>query len=200
MFKKLSKKSAMLFAGVLAVCALSMPAMAPAAIWDGVGSNHVLDSSNPANRISYSVAALGAGWTCGITDINIDIRSPTDAIVTNAVYASCMGTGSAVNCTVTNTGTSFPWTMTNTGTADVTIHGENVDFSYENTPGAAQACGVPGENIVTGSLHTGVWNQATHEITYTNATGLSVHTSVGTFPVTVTGTLRDTAQTLTLTD
>jgi hypothetical protein len=200
MFKKVSNRGALLFVGVMAVCALAMPAMAGAASWTGTLGNHVFDGSNPANRLAFSVAAISSGSTCAVAQFPIDIRSASDAQATHATFINCMGVGNAVNCTATATGTNFPWTVTNPTTANVTIDGVDVDVNFENTPGNATACGVPGNVRVTGNLSGGAWTNPAHEITFTNATGTTAHTSLGSFPATVTGTLRDTAQTLTMAD
>jgi hypothetical protein len=52
---------------------------------------------------------------------------------------------------------------------------------------------------MTGNLATGVFTTAGHEVVYTNATGLTAHIpALGSFPMTVSGTIRDDQQTLTL--
>jgi hypothetical protein len=200
MFKKVSNRGAMLFVGVMAVCALAMPAMAGAASWTGTLGTHVFDGSNPANRLAFSVAAISSGSTCAVAQFDIDVLSSSDGVVTAAGFQNCMGVGNAVNCTATATGTGFPWTVRNPTTTNVTVNSVDVDVNFENTPGNPTACGVPGNVRVTGNLTNGAWTNGPHEITFTNATGTNAHTSLGTFPATVTGTLRDTAQTLTMAD
>lgn len=203
MFKKVSKKSFMLFIGVLAVSAFAMPAMASAASWapGNIGTTHILDASS-ANPVSFNVAAVGAGSTCGISQFHVDIRSAFDATVTSAAFKSCMGTGAAVTCTVTETATRLPWTITNPTTTNITIDGIHIDILYENTPGAPGNCALPGTITLTGNLHNGAWSQPSHEITWANAGSLVQHIDAlaGSFPTVISGTIFDTAGTLTLTD
>lgn len=199
--KKLSKKSVLLCASVMAMCAFAMPAMASAASWSGTLGTHVFDSSNPNNRLAFSVPAISAGATCPIAQLHGDVRNSSDAVITGVAFQNCMGTGNAVNCTLTFTATSLPWTVTNPTTNNVTIDGIHFDKLFENTPGNATACAIPGQITLTGSLNSGVWSNPAHEITFTNATGLVAHVNgIGSLPVSTTGTLRDTAQTLTMVD
>jgi hypothetical protein len=179
MFKKVSNRGAMLFVGVMAVCALAMPAMAGAASWTGTLGTHVFDGSNPANRLAFSVAAISSGWTCAGAQFDIDVRSSSDGVVTAAGFQNCMGVGNAVNCTATFAATNLPWTVTNPTTTNVSVDGVDLDGFFENTPGNATACGFPGSVRATGNLSAAVWGNPAHEITFTAATGAIVHTSLG---------------------
>jgi hypothetical protein len=200
MFKKLSKKSVMLFVGVMAVAAFAMPAMASAANWGIVGSAHTLTSTN----LSFNVAAIGAGSSCADSQFNADVRSAAVLTVTSATFTSCTGTGGAVHCAATVRGTNFHWSGTGLTTTDIRINGVNVDVLFEQKPGDPTACGQFAGNVsLTGTLGTGaagatVWDAAAHQVTITGAEGLTAHGSFGSLPATVTGTIRDSAQTLTL--
>lgn len=198
--KKLSKKSVLLFAGVLSVCAFMVPSMASAAGFDPAGT-HLLDSSNPAHRLSFNVPAINAGSTCAEATFDVDVFTTGHATITSGLFRNCMGTNAAVNCTVTAVGTRFPWTVTPLSTTNVTIDGVHVDAFFENTPGNATACALPGNVTLTGNLTGGTVDNATHEIAFNGAAGLTAHIAplAMSLPATVTGTLRDTQQTLTFT-
>lgn len=202
LMKKKSKKRVSLLVSAMSVCAFMMPSMVSAASWHGpFPSTHILDSSNPSNRLSFSIAAINAGWSCEIWQLHVDIRSASDATITNALFRNCMGTGAAVDCTITATATRLPWTVTNPTTTNVTIDGVHVDLLYENTPGHA-ACALPGTVTLTGNLNGGIWSNAGHELTFNAATGLTGHIDAlaGSFPAALTGTLADTSGNLTMTD
>jgi hypothetical protein len=203
MSKTFSKKSAVLFAGVMAVCALALPSMASAASWSGTLGDHTFDSTNANNRLSFSVGApVTAGSTCGVSQFTLTVTNAFDAHIDGAIFQNCMGQGNSVNCTVTPTGTNFPWTVTNRLTSHLEIHNVDVDVFFENTPGNATACALPGNVRLTGTLTGGSWSNTNSEITLTNATGLTGHfpSPIGPQPATVSGTLRDTANTLKMVD
>ncbi|HEV7492330.1 MAG TPA: hypothetical protein VGO10_01010 [Baekduia sp.] len=206
--KRFSKKSVLPFVGVLSVCAFALPGVASAASWfvDPGGAfpaTTVLDSSNAANRLSFTTAA-GAGSTCAVATFDVDIRSSSDAIVTSAGFLNCMGTGLSVNCTLTAapTAASLPWTITNTTTTNITIHNVDLTLHFENTPGNATACATPITSRVTGNLENGSWSNAGREVTYTNAPGLVAHGIPGApnSAATVTGTLASTNLNVTMRD
>jgi hypothetical protein len=203
--KKLSKRSMLVFGSLLLVCAFA-PAMASAASWTGTfPSTHVLDSPNPANRLSFSAnlgGGLIAGWTCAVAQLHFDLLSRFDAVVTGTNFKACHGTGASVNCTVTPTGTGFPWTITNPTTTSLSIHRVHVSVLFENTPGAGGACGAPGTVTVTGTLNGGTWTNPGHEVEFTNATGLVSHSPTlgNNLPTTVSGTLASTDNTITMVD
>jgi hypothetical protein len=109
-----------------------------------------------------------------------------------------------VNCTLTEAGTNFPWNLTATATANVQVHGVDVDVLFENTPGNPTPCPANGaRSRFTGTLTSGVWNSAANTMIYTNAPGLTSHSIVpagASVPMFLTGTIRDTANTLRMFD
>ncbi len=194
--KKISK-SVVLFAGVMAVCALALPSMASALSWSPVGSHHVLSSTNLAFQTE---GANAIGWSCASSTFTSDVNSASDVTITATSFTNCMGILSTVNCTLTMVGRGFPWTAT--ATTPVLIHRVNVTMHIENTPGNATACPIPITITMTGTLNAGHFLNTGHEINITNptfGTGLTGHSAgVGSLPVTVSGTFRDQSQTLTL--
>jgi hypothetical protein len=201
LMKKFSKKGVLLFGVVLMVCAFVVPSMASAASWGVIGSTHVLDSSDLSFLGHTTSGTLGE--VCADSQFHVDVRSAAILTITSASFKNCMGIGTlGTNCTVTRTSTRFPWSATGASTTNVQIHDVHIDVKYENTPGNASTCALSGALFTwTGTLNSGSWNAATHSVTFTNATGL-VATSAslpGVANVTVSGTIRDTAQTLTLT-
>lgn len=197
----LSKKGVVLFAGVMAACAFVVPAIASAdsfTLDSGTFPNtQIFHSSNPASRLAFSLPVAGWGSTCQSWTLDLSVRSASDAQVLGAGFGNCHGTGTAVNCTLTPAPTNLPWTVT-PSTTNLQIHDIVWDITFENTPGAAQACASPGTLLLTGTLSNGVWNNAVHEITYTDGTGLTVHTASGPLPALVTGTLKSTSSNLTI--
>jgi hypothetical protein len=93
--------------------------------------------------------------------------------------------------------------VTGLTTSNVQIHNVRIDVQFENHPGSSACTTVNGvTSIWTGTLSGGRWtgngaNQ--HEVIFTNAEGLVSHGPTGSVAVTLSGTFRDTAQTLTLT-
>jgi hypothetical protein len=192
----LSRKGVVLFAGVMAVCAFVVPAVASADsfILDAgtFPNTQILHSSN----LSFSIPSINWGWTCQSETYDVSVRSASDAQVLGAGLGNCHGTGGLVNCTLTFAGTRFPWTVT-PSTTNLQIHDILFDLTFENTPGAASACGTPGTITLTGTLSGGVWNNAAHSITLTDGTGLSAHIGV-VAPVLLLGTLTSTQKNLTI--
>jgi len=197
--KKLSKKSVLLFASVMALCAFAMPSMASAASWGTINTNHVLDSPD----LAFNAPLLGGGSSCANSSFNTDVRSAAVLTVTSGTFTNCSGTGGNANCAVTVTPTGFPWLGTGVSQTDLRIDRVNIDVVF-NGPAP---CAVPGVKIsLTGTLGTGAasesaWDVLAHQVTLTNTHGLTAHV-VGTatsVPTTVNGRIRDTAQTLTLT-
>jgi hypothetical protein len=199
--KMFSKRGVLLFGAALMVCAFAVPSMASAASWGVIGSTHVLDSSDLSFLGHTTSGTLGE--VCADSQFHSDVRNTAILTITSASFKNCMGTGAlGANCTVTRTSTRFPWSATGASTTNVQIHDVHVDVKYENTPGNPTACAVNGAIVTwTGTLNSGSWNASTHSVTFTNATGLvATSTSLaGVTNVTVSGTIRDTAQTLTLT-
>jgi hypothetical protein len=193
----LSKKGVVLFAGVMAVCAFVVPAIASADSFildSGTFPNtQILHSSN----LSFNIPAIPMGWSCASSTFDVSVRSASDAQVLGAGgFSNCHGTGAGSNCTLTPVATRTPWTVT-PSTGNLQIHDIVFDITFENTPGAAAACGSPGTTTLTGTLSNGVWNNAAHSITYTDGTGLSLLFGTAA-PGLVTGTLVATQKNLTI--
>jgi hypothetical protein len=202
--KKFSKKGALLFAGVMAVCALALPAMSSAASWGEVGTEHTLHS--PDIGFTYTSPILGGiTSSCAESTFTVDVRSAAALTVTSASFRRCTASGPGIgHCTATPVATPNPspdWALTGISTSNVQIHNVRLNVRFENPPTAASCVNVNGASItVTGALNGGVWNAAQHEIVITNAEGLVSHSAAtgNNIPVTTRGTLRDTQQTLTL--
>jgi hypothetical protein len=203
--KKFSKKGLLLFAGVMAVCAFAMPAMSSAASWGVIGTEHTLHSANLGFTAADPMLG-GISSSCAASTFTVDVRNAAQLNVTSTSFTNCTGQGNAIgDCTVTATGTPEPnpaWTATGITTSNVAIDAVRIDVTFEDKPGAAAGvcANVVGQTILlTGNLTSGTWNPATHSVTYNNAEGLAAHGATGNGTrLTVSGTIRDTAQTLTL--
>jgi hypothetical protein len=181
------KKSVML---VAVVCALAMPSMASGASWGVVGTTHVLDSSN----LSFSVPAITVGWICTASQFHVDVTSAARLTVTSATFDSCHGSGTAGGgCAATFKATLLPWTITGPSTTNIQAHGLHFDLRFDGT---CQAAGL--DLTVTGTATQGTWDAAAHQITFASAPGLELFSADENHPVTMSGTIRDTTQTLTL--
>ncbi len=193
--KKFSKKSVVVFAGVMAVCALAFPSMASALNWAPVGgADHQLTSTS-FSFITEPLISVGA--SCAHLSLTGVVDSTSDMTITATSFTNCMGIGQAQPCTATPVGRGFPWTAT--ATSPVVIHRISVTVNLENTPGAASACPAPVTVTLTGPLGVGVFNNVEHGTSMlppATGTGLSGHP--GNLSVTVSGTIRDDRQTLTL--
>jgi hypothetical protein len=192
MLKKLSKKSFLLIGAAMVLAAFVMPSMASAVVWEPLGSEHTLDSSN----LSFVVGgALPAGSACAISQFTLDVRSTTTLTITSATFDNCTGTGAnGTGCVTTAKATKLPWTATATSTDNIQIHGVHVDVSF-----ASGNCTLVNNNVtLTGTLGGGTWDPLAHQVTFSADTGLTSHSALGSAPATVTGTIRDTQQTLTL--
>jgi hypothetical protein len=191
---KFSKKSALLFAAVMALAAFALPAGASATGWeqDGAGTTaHTLTSTNLAFDVG---APASAGSVCTNSRFHTDLVGTT-LTVTSASFAGCSGTGAnGSGCSVVATPTNFHWTSTAPALTNVTVSGVNVDVAYSGT------CALNGRTVsVTGALTGGTWTNSTHQGVFAADTGLTAHTGLfGALPATVTGTLRDDQQTLTV--
>jgi hypothetical protein len=197
MLRKLSKRVVLVVVGVLGCAAFVGPSVSSAASWGVVGSTHVLDSPD----LSFSIGApINGGSQCKSNQFHSSVLSAAVLTVTAANFAGCMGTGmNGVNCTTTPTGTGFPWTVTGLTTTNIQIHNIHVTVQFENTPGNATACAIPGFVTLTGTLASpGHTHWAGHEVSFVGATGPIGHTAAGNLPAVVTGTLFDTSGTLTL--
>jgi hypothetical protein len=187
----------LLFACAMAACALVMPSTASAASWGPVGSHHLLHSPD----FRFQSPSLGTiTSSCPNLSFTFRVLSASDAQISTAFSNVCTADGTNIGaCTVTWTATNLPWTATAVTTSNIQIHGIDMDFTYEQTPlGLCQT--IAGLRIkITGTLTGGIWNASQHEITYTNADGLTSHSALGNgVPITVSATFRDTQQTLTV--
>lgn len=187
MLKKLSKKSILLFGAVLALSAFAMPSLASAATWDPPGTTHTLDSPN----LSFSSAVGGS--ICSLAQFHLVVSAAGVSTITGTNFSGCSGTGGATGCTTTARGTSFPWTVTPISTTTATIDKVHVDVTFE---GAACPLGNPANVTLSGNLGPAAWSNAAHEVVFANTGGLTV---AGIGPATVSGTVRDTSQTLVIT-
>jgi hypothetical protein len=208
--KNLSHKSALIFAGVLAVCAFAVPSTASAASWASLGT-HQLFSPNLSS--SFTIPALGTfGWSCADTEFDAEVVNAQVIEITGAAFRSCtggrppFGTPGNDDCTLTATGLNFPWTATARLTTDIQIHRVDVTLIYDTTPGGT-TCSLAGAQArLTGTLTGGSFDPspigANRRLTLRNPTGLTAHllgTGVNS-PATVTGDIRDTTGTLNVVD
>jgi hypothetical protein len=193
------KNLSLLFSAAMAVCAFVMPSMASGSSWGLIATTHSLDSANLSFAVQSPVGPLG--WSCNETRFHVDVLNAAALRVTAATFRSCGGVGVAAGCTVTNVGTGFSWTITGPTTTNVQIHNVDLHMRFETSPGSPGSCVFNGmDSRLTGTLTGGSWDAGQHEVTFAAATGLTLHsTFLGAPPVTVTGTVRDTTQTLTLT-
>jgi hypothetical protein len=203
MAKHLSCKRTLLIMAAVAATALAAPSFASAVSWGPIGTTHVLDSSDLEFTIHSS--ALGPiGAVCTAAQLHLDVISATDVTITDLGFPEdCHGTDNAAGCTVTAKATRLHWTMTAPATDNIMIHGVHIDLRFETRPPAGSAsCLLNGGTItITGTLRGGVWDTQEHELTFRKplATGLTAHSALGNnLPVTVSGTFRDTTQSLTL--
>jgi len=191
--KKFSKKSVLLFAAAMAVCALA-PSMASAASWSIVGSHHTLDSSNGA----FIIDSIATTSSCGETTFTARVSNAMDLEITSAVFRRCTASGPLIgSCTKTMTAAGLPWTATPTSTTSIDIRNIDINAVLENHPGstACTAAGVPIR--VTGGLNNGSWSNAARELTLNGTLGLNSHSALGNGrPITAFGTFRDTQNTL----
>jgi hypothetical protein len=197
--KKFSKKGVLLFAAAMALCAFAMPSMASASSWGFVGSEHTLDSPN----FGFINDATSVTAECTRTQFTADVVSTAVMELTSGAFTGCTAIGPAIGtCTTTWTGTNFPWTATAVTTSNIQIHGISIDVFLENHPGSA-ACGAAGQTFrLTGTLSGARWTgNITHAFDINGGTGLVYHSALGNgVPITPTGIISDTQQTLTVTN
>lgn len=203
--KKFSKRGVLLFAAATAVCAFAMPSLASASSWGVIGSEHTLHSPN-LGFIGHGAIPLTSA--CSVTSFTTDVRNADSLTITSATFGGCTATGVAGgiigDCTMTAVATSLPWSATANSAGDIRILGVRIAERFEQLPGSS-ACNavVNGQNFtITGSLTGGSWtgngaNQ--HEVVFSNGSGLVSHSGLGlNTPLTVSGTIRDTQQSLTV--
>jgi hypothetical protein len=201
--KKFSKKGVLLFAAAMALCAFVMPAMASAASWGVIGSEHTLDSPNVGFT---STTALGAVISsCTVSSFTANVSSAANLEVTAATFGGhCTATvGASGFCTTTATANNLPWTGTAVTTSDIRLDRVHIRVVFDQSAAGTCPAALVGQGItITGTLGGGAWtgngaNQ--HEIILDNDEGLSSHSALGNgTQVTARGTFRDTAQTLTV--
>ena len=192
--KSFSQRGLLLFGVMLVVSAFVVPAMASAASWSQVGTTHQLFSPNLA--FTAHTGPLGdAGSSCAGSEFDADVASANTLVITSGRFSNCTGTQNASNCVATPVQTGV-WTATATDTTNIQIHNVAVDVFFEGTPGVCLANGA--SVLLTGTLRGGSWNPTSNEAFFTNATGLSAHFIPNniTSSTTVTGTIRDTSNTL----
>jgi hypothetical protein len=199
--KMLSQRGVLLLGVMLAVCGF-VPSMASAASWSVIGTTHQLFSPNLS--FTTTLPAVGqVGWLCNGSELDADVVSANTIEITSARFSECRGTFVLNACTLTMTAAGLPWTATATATANVQIHGVDVGMVFENTPGNPTACALPFTSTLTGTLTGGSWNSASNELFLQHADGLTAHNAVlggVSTLVGVTGTYRDTTNTLTMRD
>ena len=202
--KKLSTKGILRFAGAMAACAFVLPSVALASSWGPIGGpDHVLDSPN----IGFVGVFSGEGVTsrCTSSSFTATVRSAADMQITAGSFNGCTWSGASVgNCTMTWTPTGFPWTATAVTTSNLQIHNIDIDVTFENAPGTGASCFgfFPGAKATfTGTLTGGNWTGGgQHSLDFNSSTGLLWHWAVGNnIPFTLTASLSDTRQTLTVT-
>ncbi len=203
--KKFSAKGVLLFVSAMAVCAFAMPAMSSAASWAPLLSEHTLHSANLGFTATDPVLG-GISSSCAASTFTVDVRNAAAMTITSTSFTNCTFSGANVgDCTMTAVGTTpTTWTVTGVTTSNVTIDNVRIDVTFENKPGSSACVNVNGASLIwTGNLTGGAWsgngaNQ--HSVIYTNAEGLVWHGATGNNTrLTMTGTIRDTQQTLTLT-
>ena len=177
-------------------------AMAPAASaasWGG-GPTHVLDASDFTFETNFAGVFIATA-TCTQSSLHVEVQSTARLTVTGASFTGCRGSGQATGCTATVTAGNLPWVVTAPTTTNVSIDNLRLTVTVGTT--GSTACFFNSEIVMTatGALSGGTWNQAQHQVTWNNATGLTSHThGLGPFASTVKAVYRDTAQTLSLVD
>lgn len=200
--KKFQKEGVPLFIAAIALCAFVMPSAASAASWSVVNTHHTLDSANFS--LAFTHPAVHFTTTCAASTFTADVTSAQILTITTASFRACTATGTAGgtdlgHCTATPTGTRFPWAATAVTTANIQIHNIHIDLRMENMPPPAPANSCVLNNSVysiTGTVSGGTWSTSQHQITFTAASGLVADISETTQTVLVSGTLRDTQQSL----
>jgi hypothetical protein len=198
---RLSKKVLLVLACVLPLPASAMPSIASAANWGVVGTTHDLDQL-PTNPLAFISTDGTLGVNCAGFSLHATVTSTAVLTVTAGTFANCMGTGSlGTPCTTTFAG-RFPWQTTGLSTTNIQIHNIHATVLYENTPGNATAC--PLNNVTattTGTLASPNhihWIGVSHRETFINATGLIIHSVLGSLSMSISGSLTDRGETLTL--
>jgi hypothetical protein len=197
--KTLSTKCISLFGAVLAMCAVIVPSMASAASWGAIGTTHVLNSPNFRFDVHLPIGLISMSCAGG-SEFHVDVANAAALRVTGGALNNCTVGGAGGHCTATATPTRFPWTITGPTVNNVQIHGIQIDVRFETLPGGSPpACSLNNQTAtVTGTVTLGTWFDPFHEVFYTGAPGLTMHSAMGLSTVTLTSTIRDTTNTLTL--
>ncbi len=189
----------------MVVTAFALPSVASAGSWGTIGTAHTLDSSTFSFTAHFFPAApffSAVTFSCTQTQLATDVTSAGVLTVTGATFTGCTASGTGSDCTATMSATGVPWQATGITTTNVQIHGFNINMEVDTLPGASPPpCAIQGMRAtVTGTLTGGTWNASTHQFAYVNADGVTTHVpALGPWRTTVSGTFRDTSQTLTLT-
>jgi hypothetical protein len=193
--KKSARKGVLLFASMMALAAIAMPAAASAVVWGPVNTTTALDGQL---KVTYT----NQNWwfTCN-THLGVKTRTPASSTldVNSATFSSCAGGGIASGCGFTLTAASLPWTMNAVSLSGVGLTVANVNVAFG---GGGCGLGSSGSLVLSGTITSGVWNATNHSVTYTNATGFmysiggGVYAPVGTLKA--DGTLVNTTHVLTL--
>ena len=191
--KKISKKSVLLFAAAMAICAFAMPSMASASSWGPVNTEHTLHTTNfGLINDTSSISSM-----CSTAQFTVDVVSTAVIEITSASFTGCNWGGAIGTCTATSSCTNFPWTATARTTSDIQIHGVNINTFFEGA-----ACGVPSQTLrITGTITNERWlGNAAHSIELAGSHGLVSHFLGASSAITLTGTLTDVQETLTVTN
>lgn len=206
--RKLSKKSMLLVGGILTVCAFAMPSLASAASWSPIpNTTHVLASHN----LAFTAGAGGAapvGSQCADSEFHAVVVNAAVMEITAVSFRNCTGLAGTLGsgCTTTATATGLPWTATARTTTDIQIHNIDVDVQFETRPGGPLGSCLLHNNVarVTGTLTGGTFDPSTiaanRRVTFNHAHGLTSHSALGSQSAFVTGTFRDTTNTLNVLD
>jgi hypothetical protein len=199
--KKFSKKSVLLFAAAMALCAFAMPSMASAASWGPIGTEHTLDSTD----IGFANDTNGATSMCERAQFTVTVTTAANIEIDTANFSNCLLNAEQLGatCTATSTATGLPWTATARTTSDIQIHGVNIDVV---TTGATCGMFLTNQTVkITGTLAGARWlgnSPNPRRIELAGSTGLVSHlpASAGgsTSAITLTGTITDTQETLTV--
>jgi hypothetical protein len=104
--KKFSKRSVLLFAAAMALCAFAMPSMASGSSWGPVGSEHTLDSTD----FGFTSDVTGATSMCDRTQFTVTVTSTANIEIDSVAFTGCTFTAEALGatCTLTSRSLVFP--------------------------------------------------------------------------------------------
>lgn len=183
---KLSKKSVLLFAAAMAVCAFT-PSTVSAASWAVIGSEHTLDSANFGLSTGFILSS------CGESTLTASVDNAQVMTITAASFRRCIATGGSFGCTTTQVATGLPWRATAISTANIQIHGIRMDLLFELIPGTG-TCAITGAKmILTGTLTGATYDNGFRKLSFESSSGLVSHSALGNnTPAPVTGSFDDT--------